>query len=215
MVLYYSFAHRSVKWWKRLFFHLIDVTLVNSHRFYKTATSSHMTQLDFKQEVTKSLVEGHEWSHHRQHSPAPNIPLFLTERAFPEPVPEGKRQDCKVCSNKREPASPNSVYTYVGVSCAMPTTGVKGNSLHEKVNDNHLHVGIGIKVGNRLTMKNCYLRRQSWRKHWVSPTCNKGVGMCFLAQNVVSPPWGMYTHTHLLICFHPMDGTTHRLASTT
>ena len=100
MILYYGFAHRSVKWWKRLFFHLLDVALVNSHILFKMATSSHMTQLDFRLAVAQGLVEGHEQHHRRHHTPAPDIPLRLTERAFPEPIPEGKRQDCRVCSNR-------------------------------------------------------------------------------------------------------------------
>ena len=27
MIMYYGFSHRSVKWWKRVFFHLLDVAL--------------------------------------------------------------------------------------------------------------------------------------------------------------------------------------------
>ena len=31
MVLYYGFAHRSIKWWKRVLFHLLDVFGEQSH----------------------------------------------------------------------------------------------------------------------------------------------------------------------------------------
>ena len=98
MVLYYGFAHCSVKWWKRVFFHLLDLTLVNSHILYKAATSSKMTQLDFRLSVARSLIEGHERPSQCHHISAPELPLCLTERAFPEPIPDGKRADCKVCS---------------------------------------------------------------------------------------------------------------------
>ena len=98
LVLYYGFSHRPVKWWKRVFFHLLDVTLVNSHILYKAATQKNMSQLDFRISVAKGLFEGLERPHHRHHPPAPQLPLRLTQRAFPEPIPGGKRSDCKVWS---------------------------------------------------------------------------------------------------------------------
>ncbi len=30
-VLYYGYAHRNNKWWKRVFFHLLDLCIVNAH----------------------------------------------------------------------------------------------------------------------------------------------------------------------------------------
>ena len=99
MIMYYGFSHRSVKWWKRVFFHLLDVALVNSYVLYKATTGSNkMTQLKFRLSVAKSLIEGLQRPRHRHHSPAPELPLRLTERAFPEPIPGAKRADCKVCS---------------------------------------------------------------------------------------------------------------------
>ena len=98
LVLYYGFFHRSVKWWNRCFFHLLDLSLVNSHILYKAATSSRMTQLDFRLSIAKSLLEGLECPCQHHHEPSPQLPVRLTERAFPEPIPGGKRADCKVCS---------------------------------------------------------------------------------------------------------------------
>ena len=98
LVIYYGFSHRSVKWWKRCFFHLLDLSLVNSHILYKAVTSSRITQLDFRLSVAKSLLEGLERPRQRHHEPSPQLPVRLTERAFPEPIPGGKRADCKVCS---------------------------------------------------------------------------------------------------------------------
>ena len=99
MIMYYGFSHCSVKWWKRVFFHLLDVALVDSYILYKAANaSSKMTQLNFRLSVAKSLVQGLQRLHHRHHPPAPELPIRLTERAFPEPIPGAKRADCKVCS---------------------------------------------------------------------------------------------------------------------
>ena len=98
MIMYYGFSHRSVKWWKRVFFHLLDVALVNGYILYKAATESKKTQLQFRLSVAMSLIEGLQRPRHRHHSGAPELPLRLTERAFPEPIPDEKRADCKVCS---------------------------------------------------------------------------------------------------------------------
>ena len=33
-----GFAHRSIKWWKRVFFHVLDTAIVNAHILYKTVS---------------------------------------------------------------------------------------------------------------------------------------------------------------------------------
>ena len=109
-MLYYGFSHRSVKWWKRVFFHLVDVCVVNAHILYNIATHSSMTQLEFRIAVAQGLLEGYERLRPRHHEPAPEIPLRLTERAFPEPIPGGKRADCKVCSNRAAGQRHQSMY---------------------------------------------------------------------------------------------------------
>ena len=60
LLLYYGFSHRSVKWWKRVFFHLLDLTLMNAHILFKAATGSRMSQLDFRSTVATSLLQGLE-----------------------------------------------------------------------------------------------------------------------------------------------------------
>lgn len=44
MVLYYGFAHRSIKWWKRVFFHLLDTAIVNAHILYNASSELKLTQ---------------------------------------------------------------------------------------------------------------------------------------------------------------------------
>ena len=57
MVLYYGFSHKSIKWWKRVFFHLLDLSLVNAHLLH--LESGHkLSELQFRQEVAKSLLDG-------------------------------------------------------------------------------------------------------------------------------------------------------------
>ena len=35
LVSYYNFVHRTVKWWRKVFFVIIEVVVVNSHIIYK------------------------------------------------------------------------------------------------------------------------------------------------------------------------------------
>jgi hypothetical protein len=37
MLSYYFFQRKSVKWWKKLFFHIFDLALVNAHKEIQTA----------------------------------------------------------------------------------------------------------------------------------------------------------------------------------
>ena len=101
MVLYYGFPHKSLKWWKRVFFHLLDLSLVNAHVLH-TLAGGKLTQLQFRQEVAQELLK--EFQRPRPHNTprAPDTPLRLTEaKPFLEPLPPGVRPDCRVCSDRR------------------------------------------------------------------------------------------------------------------
>ena len=103
MVLYYGFAHRSKKWWKRVFFHMLDLSVVNAYILYRANDKNNkMHQLEFHQAVARSLLEGftRKQGHHTPRTP--ELPLRLTEtRPFLEPIPGGTRPDCRVCSNRQ------------------------------------------------------------------------------------------------------------------
>ena len=43
-----------------MFFHLLDVSVVNSHLLFRSVTGSRMSQLDFRLAVAQSLTEGLE-----------------------------------------------------------------------------------------------------------------------------------------------------------
>ena len=60
MVLYYGFAHRSIKWWKRVFFHILDTAIVNAHILFTASSDTKLTQLEFRRAVAEGLLEGYE-----------------------------------------------------------------------------------------------------------------------------------------------------------
>ena len=110
LVLYYRYAHRSTKWWKRVFFHMLDLTLVNAHILYNTTNSTKQSQLDFRIAVAEGLLQGHTRPTPTHYTaPQVTLPLRLSERAFPEPIPKetpcGGRPQCEVCRARKKKRS--------------------------------------------------------------------------------------------------------------
>ena len=110
LVLYYGYSHRSQKWWKRVFFHLLDLAIVNASILYNTVAEKSLTQLDFRLSIVASLLEGHKRLVDRRHvAPTRVLPMRLSERAFPEPIrketPSGGRPQCEVCRARRKKRS--------------------------------------------------------------------------------------------------------------
>ena len=101
LVLYYGYSHRQIKWWKRGFFHLIDLALVNSNIMYNSVNKQQLTQMDFRIAVAKGLLEGHTRQQAQHYNIAPQLPTRLTERPFieriPNDTPYGGRPRCEVC----------------------------------------------------------------------------------------------------------------------
>ena len=119
LILYYGYPHRlenwnnilitliyrSVKWWKRVFFHLVDLSIVNANILYNEVSNKPMAQLDFRIAIILSLLEGHSPRVQQCHYvPNRELPMRLTERPFPEKIqattPSGGRPQCEVCRAK-------------------------------------------------------------------------------------------------------------------
>ena len=67
LVLYYRYSNRSRKWWKRVFFHLLDLAIVNTSILYNTVAEKSLTQLDFCLSIVASLLEVHKCLVDRRH----------------------------------------------------------------------------------------------------------------------------------------------------
>ena len=99
LVLYYGYSHRSQKWWKRVFFHLLDLAIVNASILYNTVAEKSLTQLDFHLSLVASLLEGNKHLVDRRHvAPTGVLAMRLSDHAFPEPIrketPSGGRPQC-------------------------------------------------------------------------------------------------------------------------
>ena len=99
---YYNQGHRSVKWWKRVFFHLLEVCMVNAHIVYASIPDNvKLTSLKFRQAVIRGLLEGWDRDQTRRgrRSTRKNLPARLTDRGH-FPGRAAGYPDCIVCSDR-------------------------------------------------------------------------------------------------------------------
>ena len=100
LVTYYGFTHYSKKWWKRAFFHLLEVCMVNAYILHcSSSPQKSLSHVDFILAVARQLLEK---SGHMFMSPTQSLldqPQRLVGRNhFPEP--SGEKKDCCVCSSR-------------------------------------------------------------------------------------------------------------------
>ena len=101
---YYNHIHRSVKWWKRVFFHLLEVCITNSYvLFHNIPGNAKITSLKFRQAIVQGLLETWErdQGRHGRRSVRDDLPSRLTERGhYLGRVQVNSYPDCIVCSDR-------------------------------------------------------------------------------------------------------------------
>ena len=127
LLSYYGYSHRTLKWWRRGFFHLVDVAIVNAYIMYLSTPCSgrRLTHKEFRVQLAKELLmETTELVDDHGRRSIPNPPSYrLTGRHFPGKAistPSGKRQqlECVVCSGKRENGRKST--TFKCKQCDLP-----------------------------------------------------------------------------------------------
>ena len=122
LLSYYGFPHRTVKWWRRAFYYLLDAAIVNSYILYtKTTQGRRLSHEQYRIALAKQLLtaasssappaasSGEQQptpalSHRQQRSIQPLA--RLTERHFPTQIGRSVagsiiQRNCSVCSNKK------------------------------------------------------------------------------------------------------------------
>ena len=126
LLCYYGFSHRTLKWWRRAFFHLIEVAIVNAYILYLLTPCSgrRMTHKEFRVQLAKELLmesSKQVEDQGRGPHPMPNPPCYrLTGQHFPAKVgltPSGQPSQplCVVCSEKKRKTT-----TYKCKQCDLP-----------------------------------------------------------------------------------------------
>ena len=103
MMSYYSFVRKSIKWWRKVFFWLLDMSVVNSFIIYRhiisgrSNTQLQEAHLNFRRSIIDDLVKPLVTI-----SPPPRITNTLqrlnSRPHFPKKMT--KRRDCVVCSDR-------------------------------------------------------------------------------------------------------------------
>ena len=108
LMSYYSFLHKSIKWWRKIFFWILEVAVINSYIIYKSLALQRgerpMSHLAFRRKLILSLSEPIRSSViPRRRSGtrvADNVERLRPTQHFLQK--EAKRRDCMVCSNREE-----------------------------------------------------------------------------------------------------------------
>lgn len=98
-------TRKTLKWYKKLFFHFVDLAVHNAFIVYKVKNDSSLTYQKFRKDLVRQLVEEHHTPRKPSSGDRPPAynPLHLTARHFPSEIPvtvqQGKntRRYCKVC----------------------------------------------------------------------------------------------------------------------
>lgn len=106
LMAYYSFLHKSVKWWRKVFFWLLEAVVINSYIIYKDLAQKRgeksLTHLAYRRRLIKFLSETLRSSATPRARPGPRASENM-ERLRPVPhFPKKgrKRRDCVVCSER-------------------------------------------------------------------------------------------------------------------
>ena len=96
---YYQFTRKSVRWWHKVFFWMVEVAIVNAHILYTAHTNTRrpLTQKEFRRELVTTLCHD---QHIRMSHPTQQRPDQSLERLRGSHFPETStvRRDCRVCS---------------------------------------------------------------------------------------------------------------------
>ena len=89
LIRYYELNRKTIKWWKRIFFHLLDIVIVNSFIIYKKYLNANITQKQYRIEIIKTIIKKY------------NIKIGRINdkfNTFHYPVKQLKCGTCKNCS---------------------------------------------------------------------------------------------------------------------
>ena len=107
---YYSCLRKTVKWWRKLFFHLLQLLVINAYTLFTKFGNQKISHFGFMKSLVIALCEeGHRCPSPIRKRAGPDLPLRLKDRHFPtyiKPKPGAKRakpcRDCYACNPKKK-----------------------------------------------------------------------------------------------------------------
>lgn len=113
--VYYCFVRKTVKWWRKLCFWLIETAVVNSYVLYCESTSSPKSHIDYRRSLIDSLAGTYVSSAPPRPRPGRPRKRSLPEADEPERLNNRLRllkktktqRDCVVCSKTNHRVRPS------------------------------------------------------------------------------------------------------------
>ena len=130
LLSYYSFQRKSVKWWKKLFFHLFDLAIVNSHILHQKQATQKIRLRQFLEKIADGLVAevGTELTQQTQHGPGGRL---VGRNHFPFRIPAtgtkqkwASQRTCRVCADKAKHETGKTAHKYTTVYCETCDVGL-------------------------------------------------------------------------------------------
>ena len=135
MAAYYCFGRKSIKWWRKVFFWMLEVMVNNAYVLYTRHTSNRrkLSQMEFHRGLAVSLC---------QELPARATPSYhhhddTLERQRGQHFPDkaAKRKDCRVCSQRGTDGERHLTNTICATYSDHPPLCIQGcfKAYHNKV----------------------------------------------------------------------------------
>lgn len=120
-------ARKSLKWYKKFFFHLLDISVLNSYILYQMVTGKKPQLGKFRLEVIRQLLEEHHTPRTQSKGGRPSLgenPLRLTERHFCTFIPptankQHPQRQCYVCMHTCRRPKKRKDTRYCCMSCDL------------------------------------------------------------------------------------------------
>ena len=99
----YSISRRTFKWTKKLFFHLLDLAILNSYILYSSCGGKKISHRDFRYNLVRNMLAyaGPEWRVPRALGRPPNVESHVARLEVCGskhwPTPSETQLSCRVC----------------------------------------------------------------------------------------------------------------------
>ena len=102
LMVYYACGHKSMKWYKRVFWRLIDHAILNAYILFKAVTGSNLSQKKFRIDLAYALTAALSATRMgRGRSPSDTGLSRLQGKHFGYTEADKERKRCVVCAYKR------------------------------------------------------------------------------------------------------------------